>query len=282
MIVQTYNYGDGGLADTLRSMLAFYIFCKKHSITYYISFGEHPFSLCFSPLPPKIENGTKFSLFENMSGKTDIQMANFLKYISNDKSFVLPNNAILPNFVVRSNVFDFMTIKELEENKKEFLEYLNVTDRVKERIRDFGKVENFVAIHVRCGDIYMKEVNCGVDARMTPENAAKIIDKITKDGREREKFILFTDNYWLKEKYDHLCLNGIIHHTALKMGDKEKEIEGVIDCVAEFFAMGTAKKIITLTNSGFSFWSAFFHNVPIFEIGEDGIEREKTFENLKY
>lgn len=254
MIIHTYHYGDGGLGDMLRSMFAYFVFCKKNDIEYKIFFDSNgPFESCFESSEGVEKVDYKFL---NIGSKSTQETHNFLKVCKEHKD---------KNFLVRSNIFDFVSFDDLRLFKSEFLNFLKPTEAVKDRIND-NRLENqnFSSIHIRCGDKFMSSVNIASDSRLDPssEETIQLIDE-TIEFLDFDNVTIFTDNEYIKSKYPYRVnlLNSKIQHTALKTNYKFS----YIDTVAEFFIMGLSEKIVSLSNSGFSFWSAFLHDKPLYK-----------------
>lgn len=271
MLFQSYSYGEGGLGDMLRSMFAYFVYCKKNNIQYSIYFNHHPYQSCFKENKPDT-NGLKDDepIFVDIGSTSTDKTREFLNKI-------LDNSKI---WTVRSNIFDFVPLEELRKFTKEFREFLELSDQLKERISKFK--HDFVSIHVRRGDVFMPNVNIRSDSRLSDLNdIISNISNIKKLLNTNLPIFLFSDNEELKRHYiNHpelgiSCLNTKIHHTAIHTG-YHTDIIGTIDSVSEFFIMGRSKKIVALSNSGFSFWSAFIHDVPLYKYSNNQLEIMNT------
>lgn len=260
MLIQTYQLGEGGFADMLRSIFAYYTFCQMNDIKYYVHFNGK-LGLCFDL--ERISD-RPYKLFIDIGSKSTERTQYFLKDIKNNKDEC---------FVVRSNIFDFVSFDDLKKYRESFLKFMKLSDVVKNRIinnkvinelnefnKELNKFKELTAIHVRCGDKYMNHVNIESDSRMNPEKAIEIINKMINN-----KIIIFSDNEQVRKEFkDHIVFNEIVEHTALTDAD-------IVDTVAEFFIMMSCKKIIALTNSGFSFWASFLGLIPL--VDENDNER---------
>lgn len=252
----------GGLGDTLRSIFAYFVYCKLQNIDYYVSFDKHPFNLCFNMPNYKPTPEDKFYFF-NCPYTERQKLTDLHNFIENNKHL---------NYIIRTSIFDFISFKQLRNNNKEFLQFLNVTPLIKQNVEQQLLTHNlkdkkFCSIHVRCGDFYMIN-NSHSDNRITLNTA---IDKIKSiiTNNPTELFILFTDNYELREHFEAMLitLDTTIGHTGINPNE-----QAVVDSVTEFFIMGRSEKIITLSKSGFSFWSAFINNVPLYNENMEPIE----------
>ena len=132
-----------------------------------------------------------------------------------------------------------------------------------------------------------KEIKLAEQAKVEKEEYSRIIESQLKAQEEERR----KEEERQKMKYDHneelkrhyinhpelgiSCLNTKIHHTAIHTG-YHTDIIGTIDSVSEFFIMGRSKKIVALSNSGFSFWSAFIHDVPLYKYSNNQLEIMNT------
>ena len=285
-LIFTYKYGCGGIGDFLRSVFAFYVFCKKNEINFYLYFDDHPFKYCFKE--QEIPDNFKINL------KTLVNVPGLRNY--EDIKIILQklrenkNN----NYIILSNTFDFVSFEELEENRKSFLEFLNLSELVKERIIELKKNfdNNYSVIHIRCGDMFMKTQNIICDGRLNP-NSEELIEDIIKicfvlQKQKEQKIILMTDSDILKNNLKNneetrellTFLETNIYHTSLKGNEK-----GIIDSFIEFIIMGNSKTNVQFSNSGFSFWSSFIFDVPLYKVSKENesieLVRIKN-EDLKY
>ena len=70
-LIHTYNYGDGGIGDFLRSVFAYFVFCKKNNINYYLYIQDHPFERCFKNQSIPIEHTTNLTQLLNIAGESN-------------------------------------------------------------------------------------------------------------------------------------------------------------------------------------------------------------------
>ena len=170
----------------------------------------------------------------------------------------------------------------MELYKKEFLEYLDFNDYD-------GKVikKPHVAIHARCGDMYMTDVNCKTDSRLNPIHVVPRIQKMIAENSYYNEYTnercsntrVYTDNYFIRNALGSHCSDLKIVHTALGPGKDPTDFWSYYETVVEFYSMMNATKIYAFSKSGFSFWAAFFGSVPIYLVTDKGTE-ELLYENL--
>lgn len=263
MLLHTYTHCSGGIGDFIRSVFAYYVYTKKNNIEFDIYIKGHPFEKCF-----KSRDDVKdVILLENFGSHTDNKTKEILEMIKNKNKI----------FIIKSNIFDFISFKELKENRKDFLFFLfnkleeNIKDKI-ENLSNLLNIQNMIAIHVRCGDDFMNSAkNYSKDLRINPETALK---KIKELQNRYNDLILFTDNEWLKKQVSIKTIPTESIHTAFT-----KDVEGCINTLVEFFVMGNSTSIIVLSNSGFSYWSAFINGITLYEYNEDTL---KEFTKLDF
>jgi hypothetical protein len=263
MLIHTYNYGDGGIGDMLRSMLAYFVYCKKNNIEYYIYFNNHPYEFCFKKQNIPIKENDIVYRFIDIGSTSTEKTRKFLEEILDTSKI----------WIIRSNIFDFEP--DIKKYTKQFLEFLELSDIIKERLNKFNF--DYVSIHIRRGDIFMPNVNIQSDSRLN--DIDKIISNISDIKKDiKEPVLIFSDSVEIKKYYQSESLNTNIHHTAIKTNDYQKDIQGTIDSVFEFFVIGNSTRVISLSNSGFSYWAAFIHDKPIYKYVDGKLE----IMNIKY
>lgn len=276
-LIHTYNYGDGGIGDFLRSVFAYFVFCKKNNISYYLYIQHHPFKYCFNKQNIPKEYLINLQSLINIAGTYNNDTLEILKLLINNKD---------KNFIIRSNVFNFISFDELKKERLEFIKFLEISDLIKNNIKLLLKnIEDYSIIHVRCGDKHMNNINIQSDSRINLSD--KIIEDIIKVKYllKTNNVIFLTDSESLKNKIKEnieniIILNSKIYHTSLPGND-----DGIIDSFTEFLIMGYSKNNIVFSNSGFSFWSSFIFDVPIYKIiiNDEELEIiEFKNEDLKY
>lgn len=276
MLIHTYYYGDAGFGDTIRSIYAYYIYCKLNDIPYYFYVEDHPFEKCFEGQNiPQIGNIT--FLIDNGSSVNNNTLKILELVKQKDK-----------NFLLRSNVFEFMPFEKLGSYKKEFLEFLKISSIVKNRIKNLleevGIVGDYVSIHARCGDNFMKNVNICCDKRIenpfSEETENKF--KILVEHFKKIPILFFSDNEQLKkkfsEKYNVKILNTTIHHTTLNTPNK---LDGCIDTVSEFFIIGNSKSVGILSKSGIPYWASYLLDKPLFQVKNNKVVEYDKIEYFK-
>jgi hypothetical protein len=272
-VIHSYKHGYGGLGDMLRSMFAYFVFCKLNDIEYYLDFSETDLHYCFdntvSEKYKDFKRDKNIQMFKQIGSTSDRDTRKILEYIKNNR-----NKTVL----IYSNIFDFIPFEELKEYTKDFIEFLKFSNEVISRadklLKDIEiELGSYASIHVRCGDKFMNKINIDSDSRITHNQAITKIDKIMTFIKKRYQDIpvmLMTDNLQLKNRHIILqtkILDTEIHHTALvSIGTLEKQ--GVIDAVVEFYVMGHSKCIVSVKDSGFSFWASFLFDVPMYKLNE--------------
>jgi hypothetical protein len=271
-LIHTYDYKDGGLADTIRSFYAYYIFCKKNDIKYYIYFPEnHPFSLCFEKHNIPKEYLVDIMLIVNMSASVNSDTLLILDHLKKNKE---------KNFAIRSNVFEFIPFEDLEKYIDEFFNFLQITDIIKNRIEFLIKdiKKPFVSIHARLGDKFMSDVNCVTDTRIeepfaieTEKNFKKLFDDLSI-RYPGHSILFFSDNDFIKKKFKEIysvtILDTIIHHVSL---DTKNKMQGSIDAISEFYILGLSDSISILSKSGIPYWAAYFNKKPLYALRDNVI-----------
>ncbi len=259
-LIHTYEYGDGGIGDFIRSVFAYFVFCRLEHIEYSLYFGENPYKFCFNSILD-ISNISNKKFLKDIGGHHTENTLNILKLIKNNPEI---------NFIIRSNIFDFISFEILQKYKKEFIKFLGPKTIIQEKVQKIQekiKEKEFVTIHVRCGDAYMNKVNIACDTRINPndENLLVNIQKCYYFLKYKHNLpvVFLTDNELLrlsvkKELNDIIIFNSSINHTAIP-----GSIENVIDTVCEFFLIGKSKYNVAFSNSGFPFWASFIYNVPL-------------------
>ncbi len=292
VLIHRYN-NDCGLGDTMRSMIAFFGICKENNIEYFLDFSETNLKYCFNNvIGPKYVGYKFFSIKEVrisnlIDVKTVVEMKNFIAYIIANKDKTI---------VIQSNEFDFMPMTDIKKYTKEFLEFLQISDSVKKRLKEVlesaGLEEgNYNAIHVRCGDAFMNKKKVHADSRISPYSAVDKVIKAVEFLKKRDPQnassvpnVLFTDNELLRKRniiMGTTVLDTNIFHTAIHSSEESDKL-GAIDAVVEFLLMAHSKCIVAIKHSGFSFWPAFFYDIPLyqFDINNNIFPFDKM--NLKY
>lgn len=276
VLIHSYKNGFGGLGDLIRSMFAYFVFCKLNDIEYHVDFSETNLHYCFdNKLPDKYKNykehkkNSDIQIFNQIGSSATLETRKILEYIKNNKNKIV---------IIYSNIFDFVCFEELKEYTKDFIDYLKFSNQVISRVNDLLKeselaLGSYATIHVRCGDAYMEKININSDTRITYNQAVMKVDKIMsflKKRYEEVPVLLLSDNVQLKNRNMILgtkILNTEIYHTTL-VSISNKEIQGIVDAVAEFYIMGHSKCIVSVKDSGFSFWSSFLFDVPMYKLNE--------------
>ena len=278
-----------GLGDTLRSIFAFFVYCKINDIPFFLYLNDSKLKNYISDsfeknkklveLLLKDADGNRLELSSERFPKTEffIDVNDGLKKFLDD---VKDDNGGM--YIVCSNLFDFVTFEQMSKYKKDFLLFLKFKKVVLERVDTlYNTIEDdFTAIHIRCGDKYMDNINCFGDERIKPNVAYGRVLNIMNYLKQKFglKVMIFTDNNYLKTRFSQNTFNTKIGHTVTTNNTDE-----LLDAVVEFVLLGFSVSTVTLTNSGFSFWPSFIYDVPLFMyIHEDEELKEFLVSDLKY
>ena len=278
-LIHSYQYGLGGLADFLRSVYAYYVYCHLNEIPYFLYIENHPFSICFKMKEIPEEYKKDLNVFQDIGSS------------SSEKTKTILNSIKKDNCIVFSNIFDFVSFEDLKKYRNDFIKFLDLTEPVTSRINfllNFYNLNEFNSIHIRMGDQLMSQVNIASDIRVRPSELQKKVLIAVEFLRPKSRpIVLFTDNKELKNilikdktdksSADIIVMKTQIHHTALQSVD----IISTIDTIAEFFIMGLSNEIVTLSSSGFSFWSSFIFNRDLYQIVDNRVSVFKE-SDLKY
>ena len=276
-IYSSYTYNQGGLGDFIRSLFAFFVYCKENNIDHQLYIPDHPLNKCFVCITNKLDFPIKNFVDTDRRCDTKLVVEELEKCKNMDY-----------NVIVRSNKFDFVSFDKLKNYANQFKTSLQLSDIVKQRIINLkNEINNcdYTVIHIRCGDKFMEcNSQCTDDDIRVNPNSNVLYNKLEKiieflKTNYDLPICIFTDVQSLKNNlcnhFKSLGFNTEIHHTA-STSDKDNAF---IDSVAEFELLGQAKAIVTMSNTGFSFWSAFINNVPLFFY--DNVDVVK-FTNLIY
>lgn len=234
-----------GIGDTIRSIFAFYCFCKENNVNFKVHYTSDVYREFFGN-----HTETKKGLYGCYA--IDYLPPGFLEFIKNNDCCVV------------SNKFDFVDWGILSQYKKSFLKFMNITDNAYKlmNLTLGSRYDEYCAIHIRCGDKLMNTINGGSDVRLSEQQAIKYgelaIDFLIKKHPLFE-IIVFTDNATVKQHFKYQTLKTIPQHTAIGVINLDSKYDAFI----EFLALMHSKETVCLTNSGFSFWSSYLKNIPI-------------------
>jgi len=283
-LIHTYKYQScGGIADFLRSVFAYYIYCLKNNIPYYLHIDDHPFQLCFYNTNNQLPEHHKTNLHSlcDVASKTSKNTLDILEKIKD----------LSVNYIILSNIFDFIPFEEFGRHRESFLKFLSISDIVKIRIRELLSndlitsskylYKPYNAIHIRLGDKFMPQINIQSDIRMSNDPITSVKKAIEFLGKDKP-ILIVSDNLEIKKLIKDLdsnifILNSKIHHSALPSNN----IMDFIDTVSEFVILGSADTIVSLAQSGFPFWSSIIFGRPLYLVSNEEVVKY-TFENLKY
>lgn len=253
-----YDYYHGGLGDFVRGALATYAFCKSRNLEFHIYIPSHPLRHCFDLPLVQPETSTEF----------DYDIGNTRGALLLERIFdTNPSEEI----ILLTNAYEFVDDAEIRVAALTFREILRPSSPVLTRVEKIYsalnvRANNYVSLHMRCGDAFMTDYDryCPGDMRCEP-NAALIKVKAAIDTIRYSTSmpILFhTDNYWLREKVaalDCITLSTAIQHTA----QHAQNVEDYYDTVAEFYLLGGATTIYYIVPSGFPRWAATIFERPL-------------------
>lgn len=280
-----------GMGDTIRSIYAFFVFCNKNEIPFLLYLKDSKLNdyiidsftkyKKLEELYLKDADGNILDLDSEKIPKTEYFIdvnGNLNKFLSDIK------DDVGGMYVVCSNLFDFVSFDDLSDYKYKrlFLSFLEFKKPVLDKVNKLYNTleDDFTAIHIRCGDKYMNKVNCVSDSRLAPNKAFSKITKLLKLLKKKYgvETRIFTDNDYVKTRFIKNTFDTKIGHVVVT-----DDTDEILDSLVEFILLGFAVVTVTLTNSGFSFWSSLIYNVPLYTY-DDETDTLKEFltKDLKY
>jgi hypothetical protein len=264
---------QGGFGDFMRSAFSLYAYCIKNNIDYDIYIPSNPIQLGIKCIDKKI-NVPEVMLTVHHTNRDKI-----VSKLDKLRTYNVP-------FVVYSNVL-FTTVNDLMIYRENFAKNIVKTEIVEKRITEikntYIKNDQYVCLHIRCGD---KHISTGGHCKGHTTrnfNDDSIFNKIEECINFLESFklpiCLITDSdkfrNTLSSKYSLITFNTIINHVALPSNTTDN---GVIDTISEFFILSESKTNIMFSHSGFVLWSSLLYNVPLYEYTSDELV---PYDNLK-
>lgn len=285
------GYAQGGLGDYIRSLLCLYVYGKQANLKVvpYIS-SSHPLRNCLEceQEVAKIKHKVRLTTHD-----TDVNWI----FLELEKMQQLNED-----FAVVSNV-RFINCEELKPHLKLFrTECLKPKSIIESRIKDLfgqimseplgskgperleGPVDEYVCIHIRCGDKHIvRGGHCDTDVFGYDFEGIilpGIVETLTFFQKHYSNHLVFiiSDNENLKLEIKDtfkdtnfhsqidgkvVCFDTQINHTAL---EKNVTDEGCVDTVTEFFILSRSKCNVMFGYSGFSIWSSFIYEIPLFQL----------------
>ena len=292
-----YNYGSSnctGLGDFIRGSYFILEFCEKYNFEYKIIFNN-----CISNfLQIKTD---KLKNIENiLEGIDFFKNNNVHSYNINNNGIIFEpikdNKHIMSDFVdyivksksVNNNVFiycnSYPTNDIIDENHKEYMRNileptLEIKINVNKTLYDLKlEFKQFIVIHIRSGDSYLKNEKNTFDVKYINELIQNIENDIVHyfnknkndniDNIDNNKYLIIADNNYikliLKKKFPNftILLKNITHFGEGILLEDEKVKNSLID----FYLLSFSKFILSYScyehGSGFSYWCAKTYNIP--------------------
>ena len=292
-----YNYGSNsctGLGDFIRGSYFILEFCEKYNFEYKIIFNN-----CISNfLQIKTD---KLKNIENILKGIDFFKNNNIDSYNIDNSGIIfepikDNKHIMSDFVdyivksksVYNNVFIYCNsypINDIiDEKHKEYMR--NILEPIIEIKINVNKIlydlklefKQFIVIHIRSGDSYLKNEKNTFDVKYINELIQNIENDIVHyfnknkndniDNIDNNKYLIIADNNYikliLKKKFPNftILLKNITHFGEGILLEDEKVKNSLID----FYLLSFSKFILSYScyehGSGFSYWCAKTYNIP--------------------
>jgi hypothetical protein len=292
-----YNYGSSnctGLGDFIRGSYFILEFCEKHNFEYKIIFNN-----CISNfLQIKTD---KLKNIENILEGIDFFKNNNVHSYNIDNSGIIfepikDNKHIMSDFVdyivksksIYNNVFIYCNsypINDIiDEKHKEYMRNileptLEIKINVNKILYDLKlKFKQFIVIHVRSGDSYLKNEKNTFDVKYINKLIQNIENDIfvyfnknkhdNIDNIDNNKYLVIADNNYikliLKKKFPNftILLKNITHFGEGILLEDEK----VKNSLNDFYLLSFSKCILSYScyehGSGFSYWCAKTYNIP--------------------
>jgi hypothetical protein len=130
------------------------------------------------------------------------------------------------------------------------------------------KNEQYISIHLRLGDSYMKQppnYTCWDEKREF--NEEKMFDFIEVLYHQNKTIIFFCDNHEyklkIKSKYPNIIITySDIGHTSFHITTDKQ----FLDTISELYLMSNSQSIVAVSNSGFSIIASKFKQIPIYSL----------------
>lgn len=263
-----YNgYSQGGFGDFIRSAFSLYVYCVKNNIDFGIYIPNNPIQLGIECIRKKINVPEIMLTCHQTDRNKIIPELDMLKKLNTD-------------VIVYSNVL-FINVLDLFTYRNDFIKNIIKTKIVAERVTEikntYIKNNEYVCLHIRCGDKYISTGgHCVGHQTENFDDSDNVFIKIEQCIKFLEKFNLpicvISDNDKFKnilvEKYPVVAFDTIINHVAIPHTGTDS---GIIDTISEFFILSESKTNIMFSRSGFVLWSSSIYNVPLYEYTNSNI-----------
>jgi hypothetical protein len=267
IIVHKHSIHCGGIGDFIRASLSFYSLCKRLNYIYYIDFNENPYlKECF--IVQQIPQEINFLPNENLvilDGIYDLnKIQPYLCKMIINKVYYIKTNAI--GFESNDNI---NIIKDEFFNKilKPSIKINMFIDNIYSKYN--LKNNNYISVHIRCGDHNMQTNSNHNDNRINLDNETiythyiNIINKFHEKYGDNLPLIIHSDSIVFKNKLKELNTKYIfldldIKHIAENIGTNDEK--SFVSTISEFYIISKALKIF-LPN----IYSGFSHIASIIE-----------------
>jgi len=278
------NVFPTGLGDFIRSCFFIIQFSNKYGFKYEIIIN-HPISNFLNKFSLSYENNSlftdilndKIAMFPETNWIESVfdkhnHIEQFLLSKPKFKSFVnyLCTLPVINNSIFSYNIFfpfdsisleECKLIKDLFEPSREMIDYLDTT-MVELKLTK----NNFIIIHIRSGDSYLKDENKLFDSLYFEVIKNEIIE-FTFNNKEKDVLLIADNNEikrLIKEFFPHFKL---FYKDITHLGEGvELEKEKVKNTLLDFYLMSCSYSIYSLTSyphgSGFSYWCAKMYGIP--------------------
>lgn len=285
MLYMGYEPEVGGIGDFVYILFQTYCWCRKNHLKMGICIPSHKLNKCISCIEREPDGAEIHHVIthENINCKLTDVIAS------------IPKNDV----VVYGNMNDYLHIFVkymdkrllnilLQEFKKYVFQYTDfIENRISTLIENTIQTTQYVAIHLRCGDKFLRKNKDYKDYRIDLDGDSAMIEVYEKIQRAvdflNEKYpnipiCLFCDNAIIREqvseKFGFLYFSTQIVH----IGDDETtECNGVYDSFCEFVILGRAQCVFSITRSNFSNISSFVHGAQFYTFVEGEIVQPNDF-----
>jgi hypothetical protein len=275
IIIHKHSHECGGIGDFIRASLSFYSLCKRYNYKYYINFDDNLYlKECFEieNIPIELDNFSKEELIILNGVYDENNIQPYLDKIKNKKIYYLKSNAI----GFESN--EKINIIRNEYFKNILIPSQKVNNFINNIYSKYNLIDNnYISIHIRCGDKNMTNNNNDVnnyDNRINLENNDiytfynNIINKFYKKYGSNLPLVIHSDSATFKTKIKEInnkciILDLDIKHIAENIGINNEN--SFVSTVGEFYIISKAKKIyLPNVYSGFSHIASIIEGKELF------------------